>query len=208
MTAMKKITAIILLIGSTVLSTVAHNTKIATFTLRDTGAGWLVEMNFAQAGVDATMIEIHGSEKLENLDKKSYQNLIVQYVKSNFILTVDGEEIKLRNGGIMLGSHQTDLKFVLPEMPAHPEKAQVHIPMFGNTYNHTNLFRIYRGGKNITKFFLSEDNDFEVKLAFTQEGIVALEKHTNDNPYLMLSGGGLMLAIVMVIAFSRKKLRV
>ncbi|WP_422361050.1 hypothetical protein [Reichenbachiella sp.] len=204
---MKRIIAIILLIGSTVFNTVAHNAKIATFTLRDTGAGWLVEMNFAQAGVDATMIEIHGSEKLENLDKKSYQNLIVEYVKSNFNLKVDGEVIKLKNGGIMLGSHQTDLKFVLPEMPPHPGEAQIYIPMFGNTYNHTNLFRIYRGGKNITKFFLSEDNGFNVDLNFTPIGIVAVEKEPRADQFFMLSGGGLMLAIVMVIAFSRKKLK-
>ncbi|WP_420580370.1 hypothetical protein [Reichenbachiella sp.] len=204
---MKRLVAIILLIGSMVFSAVAHNAKIATFTLRDTGAGWLVEMNFAQAGIDATMIETHGSEKLEKLDRKSYQNLIVEYVKSNFHLTVDGEIIKLRNGGIMLGSHQTDLKFVLPEMPPHPAEAQVYIPMFGNTYNHTNLFRIYRGGKNITKFFLSEDNGFNVDLSFTSRGIVAVEKEPRPDQFFMLSGGGIMLAIVMVIAFSRKKLK-
>ena len=71
---MKVIYMIILWVGATVFPAVAHNAKIATFTLRDTGAGWLVEMNFAQAGVDAAMLEQHGETKIKGIDKKDYQD--------------------------------------------------------------------------------------------------------------------------------------
>ncbi|MEO9805217.1 MAG: hypothetical protein ABJF04_18310 [Reichenbachiella sp.] len=204
---MKTILAILLFIGATAFSAVAHNAKIATFTLRDTGAGWMIEMNFAQAGVDAAMIEEHGKQNLEGLSQRVYQDLVVDYVKSNFNLIVDGKRINLETGGIMMGSHQTDLKFVLPNLPLQPTKAFVYIPMFGTTYNQTNLFRIYRGGKNITKFFLSEDNDFKVDLTFTPDGVLAVEKETQDNKILMLGSGGIMLGTLLAIMLiSRKKL--
>lgn len=204
---MKRIIAIPMFMCAIAFQCLAHNAKIATFTLRDTGAGWLVEMNFAQAGVDAAMVEIYGVEKLRSIDKNVYQNLIVDYVKTNFHLTVNGHQIKLGSGGIMLGSHQTDLKFVLPDMPVQPEHAEIYLPLFGDTYNHTNLFRIYRGGKNITKFFLSEDNDFRVNIAFTPQGIIEEHHEPESKPFLMVSGGGLMLVLIMVIAFSGKKIK-
>lgn len=198
---MKTVLVIILLIIATVFPAVAHNAKIATFTLRDTGAGWFIEMNFAQAGVDAAMIEKHGKQKLADLSKKTYQNLVIDYVKSNFNLVVDGEEIRLGSGGINLGTHQTDLKFVLPNLPLQPGTAQVHIPMFGSSYNHTNLFRIYRGGKNVTKFFLSEDNDFKVELNFTTNEILAVQREVP----LMLGSGGIVLGIFLSIMLLYKK---
>lgn len=184
----------------------AHNTKIATFTLRDTGAGWLMEMNFSQKGVEAAMINLHGKQALQGLDKKSYQKLVVDYVKSNFNLTVDGRQIKLGTGGVVLGSHQSDLKFILPEIPLQPLEAQVHIPMFNSTYDHTNLFRVYRGGKNISKFFLNEENDFEVNLFFTAQG--AFEQPPKDDQLLTLGSGGLMLVLLLVVLIlSRKKMK-
>ncbi|SMD34596.1 hypothetical protein SAMN04488029_2092 [Reichenbachiella faecimaris] len=194
---------------STVLNSgAAHNSKMATFTLRDTGAGWLVEMNFAQAGVDAAMIEHYGKSKILGIEKKAYQDLVINYVKSNFHLTVDGREIALRNGGILIGSHQTDLKFILPEIPLQPSEAKVYIPMFGTTYNHTNLFRVYRGGKNITKFFLNEDNDFEANLIFTSRGVFQQDQKPQEGQLLMLGSGGLFFGLVLVIVFfSRKKLK-
>lgn len=198
----------IMLLWAAILPANAHDTKIATFTLRDTGAGWLVEMNFAQAGVDAAMIEEYGKQRLEELDKKSYQNLVVDYVKSNFNLTIDGKDITLGSGGIMLGSHQTDLKFILPEIPLQPIEAQVHIPMFGNTPDHTNLFRVYRGGKNLKKFFLNEESDFKIHLIFTSQGVFKQNPKPKDDQLLILGSGSLFLASVMaIVLFSRKKLK-
>lgn len=202
---MKKILIIIVLLCADIESK-AHNAKIATFTLRDTGAGWFVEMNFAQAGVDAAMIEEHGKAKLERISKQAYQSMVVDYVKDNFHLNVDGNPVPLKSGGISLGSHQTDLKFVLPDLPLQPERAVVYIPMFGNTYNQTNLFRIYRGGKDMTKFFLSEDNDFRVSLKFTPQGIVATEEPKSSTTNLvMLSSSGVGLAILILLILSARR---
>lgn len=206
--AMKLIYTILLSFGLAICLAEGHNTQIATFTMRDTGAGWLMAMNLAQAGVDAALIEKHGKQKINGLDRKAYQNLVVDYVKANFKLNVDGKDIKLGSGSIVLGSHQTDLKFVLPDVPIHPQEAHVNIPMFSTSDNHTNLFRVYRGGKKIAKLFLSENNDFKVDLIFTSQGIIAKEKKEKNDHFLMMSGGSLMLGLVLVIALSRRKMKV
>lgn len=188
------------------MDAMGHNAKIATFTLRDTGAGWYIEMNFAQAAVDAAMIDIYGKAKLEGITKQEYQGMVVDYIKNNFQLEADGKNVPLKSGGINLGSHQTNLKFVLPDLPLQPKSVYVHIPMFEKVHNQTNLFRIYRGGNDMTKFFLSEDNHFQVNLNFTLEGIEATkETKSPKHNLVMLGSGGIGLGILIFLILSAKR---
>ena len=172
---MKRILLFLLGMGLMVLSVSAHNAKISTLTLRDTGAGWIVEMSFAQASIDAAMLRQFGEEKVLAFEREAYRDEVIAYVRSRFHLTVDGMKIPLEHGGIRLGSHQTDLKFSLPQIPKHLRHINVHIPLFEEEYKHTNIFRIYRGGHQMTKFFLSSDNDFQLVLEVKPEGIETVE---------------------------------
>ncbi|MEP5614086.1 MAG: hypothetical protein ABJP45_17675 [Cyclobacteriaceae bacterium] len=164
----------------------AHNAKISTLTLRDTGAGWIIEMAFAQATIDAEMLRFHTKEELEEFPRKEYQDKVVEYVRDHFSLIVDGRNVALQDGGIMLGSHQTNLKFVLPEIPDQPRHMEAFLPMFGTSYNHTNIFRIYRGEGTMTKFFLSSDNEFRTSFELTPEGIVEAESREEARSYASL----------------------
>lgn len=181
---------------------IAHNAKIATFTLRDTGSGWFIEMNFAQAGVDAAMIHEYGEKKLNQIDRDLYKELFLNYIREHFSLMVDAEKIAFTDGGIKLGSHQTDVKFILPSID-HPQLIEVDLPMFHQAYNQTNIFRIYRGGAQLTKFFLSEDNDFYVRIEkidgqFIQSGRV------NSGFTSIVLGGVVFLTIGMMVFSLRK----
>lgn len=197
-----------LLFVATVFPAVAHNDDVATYTLRDTGAGWLVEMNFAQARLDAAMIKQHGNGHLDRMAKKDYQHLIVEYVKSNFSLKVDGKEVELGHGGIIIGSNQTDLKFIIPDIPLQPVSASVQSTMFEESEDYTNILSIYRSGQTIAKFYLNEDNDYSVDLIFTSQGVFEQSPKPKDDQLLMLGSGGIFLAMVMgIILFSRKKLK-
>ena len=173
----------------------AHNAKIATYTLRDTGSGWYIEMSFAQASIDAMMDKKLGGN-LDDIELDEYKHEVFEYIKENFELEVNGRNIPLGDGGIMLGSHQTDLKFVIPTLPDHPESMMVHIPAFRDAYNHTNIFRIYRGGDQLHKFFLSADNDFESSLLFKDGLIVETDrKLAGSNQQVVISGIFLLLVI-------------
>lgn len=203
-----RIAAFLILIVSLVAGDLCgHNPKIATITLRDTGAGWIVEMSFAQAGIDVAMERELGTTVFQTIERDTYQDKIVEYIKANFNLTVDGNEIVLEQGGILLGSHQTDVKFVLPDVPLQPQSAEVYIPMFEDTYNHTNIFRIYRGGGNLTKFFLSEDNDFSVNIKFDPHGLATAVKQKDQIPQRKIIFSTLfgLLVLCIIIINLRKK---
>ncbi|MBT28139.1 MAG: hypothetical protein CMO01_00660 [Thalassobius sp.] len=153
----------------------AHNTNIACYTLRDTGAGWMIEINFAQAGLLADVKRDMSNSDFAKLNNEELKSHIIEKIQRNFHLEVDGIKVPLRDGGILMGNHQTNLKFILPEIPANPQQMDVSIPMCSETYNHTNIFRIYRGGEKIPKFFLSEDNKFHVALVFSNDKVEAVD---------------------------------
>lgn len=156
----------------------AHNAKIATYTLRDTGVGWMIEINFAQAGLLAMAEKDLGKADFTNLNTATLKSYLIEQVQQNFHLEVDGVSVPLKNGGILMGNHQTNFKFVLPEIPSNPRQLKVHIPMCSAVHNQTNIFRIYRGGERLTKFFLNEDNHFETHLEFTGNQIIAFENQS------------------------------
>ncbi|MEO9869247.1 hypothetical protein [Ekhidna sp.] len=205
---MKRLFLVVFLFGAIAVNAIAHNAKIATYTLRDTGAGWFVEMNFAQSAIDAQMIKIHGKDRLQEIDENDYKNLFLSYLRDNFKLRVDGKKVEFENGGILLGSHQTDVKFVLPEIPLNPKYLSVYLPMFEDVYNQTNLFRIYRGGESFTKFFLSEDNEFSVNAEITSNGIIAVDQPVTSNSIAVIAGGmTLLILIISTIALFRSRIQ-
>lgn len=174
---------------------VAHNSKIATYTLRDTGSGWFIEMAFAQASIDGAMDEILDVNPAE-LSSDDYKNQVISYIKNHFRLEANNRVIPLGEGGILLGSHQTDMKFLLPEMPSNLENINVVISAFDFSYNHTNIFRIYRGGERVSKFFLSADNDFTADLMINEQEVIQVKMEENT------SSIGLTAILIMgLIAF-------
>ena len=178
---------------------IGNNAKIATYTLRDTGEGWFIEMNFAQAAIDAEMQKIYSEEQLTGIGEDEYKKMFLAYLHAHVVLRVDGEKIPFESGGILLGSHQTDVKYVLPQIPSQPQTMSVYLPMFEEVYKQTNLFRIYRGGGKFTKFFLSADTDFSVNIAFTDEGIVATDGPPPSNRFAMISGGVMLLILALSV---------
>ncbi|MEP1033008.1 hypothetical protein [Ekhidna sp.] len=194
---MTRLFLVVVLSGAIAFQTMAHNAKIATYTLRDTGAGWFIEMNFAQAAVDAQMLKMHDKEVLSKMNKDDYKKSFLKYLTENIHLRVDGKKIKFVSGGILLGSHQTDVKYILPEISGHPQNMSVYLPMFEHIYNQTNLFRIYRGGDKFSKFFLSTDNDFSANLKFTGQGIISVNKAPSNN-LALISGVVVLLFLVLV----------
>lgn len=190
----------------------AHNAKIATYTLRDTGVGWMIEINFAQAGLLAMAEKDLGETDFAALDEAALKSYLIEQVQQNFSLEVDGINVPLKNGGVLMGNHQTNFKYVLPEIPLNPQQLMVHIPMCSNVHNQTNIFRIYRGGEHMSKFFLSEDNDFEIQLEFSNNQVIALtgqsqaaREHRLGNTEIGMIGGLLLLALFGIFQFRRSQ---
>ncbi len=181
---MKRQLILIVLVILSFESAFAHNPRIASFTLRDAGIGWYLEMSFARSAVDAEMIDIHGEELLTTIEKEEYQRFFMEYVYDHIHIVQDGEVIELGAGGIRLGNHQTDLKFPLREL-TDPHHLDIAINLFEDEHNQVNLFRIYRGGESLHKVFLSEDNDFKTSFRLNPDGGVIQVDNTNASARLM-----------------------
>ncbi len=186
--------------GAMVFQAIAHNSKIATYTLRHVPeAGWYIEMNFAAAGVQQAMISEYGEAEVMAMTKEEFRDAFVEYARANFQLVADdGVKISLESGGVKLGSHQTDMKFVLPAMPDSPEYLEVQLTMFASSSHHTNLFRVYKDDI-LTKFILTEENGYKTTIAFTERGI--MEAAPNTSKRAMIIGIGTLVILLSLMAF-------
>jgi hypothetical protein len=78
-------------------------------------------------------------------------------------LILETRKITLDEGGVKLGNHQTDLKFVVPPIPEKIEKILVHIPAFQENENHQTIFAFKTKRKSRYKI-LSPQNDYQSEI--------------------------------------------
>lgn len=157
------IIGLILLIGP--LFSFGHNPLSASYYLKVGPQASILHINLSQVGLEQALLQKHGAAALKDLDPKQWKELIVAYVKSNFHLTMDRQAISLEEGGIKLGSHQTDLKFVLPPWPQAVQEIKVHIPAFQENDYHQSIFSYDLAGKK-DKVILGPNNDYRATLTF------------------------------------------
>lgn len=98
------------------------------------------------------------------MSRQSFEELIIAYIKDNFSLAVNDVAVTLRKGGIKLGDHQTDLKFVLPPFPDRIDEIDVRIPAFAENDQHQTIFS-YLVDDNTGHVILRADNDFHATVA-------------------------------------------
>ncbi|WP_405610588.1 hypothetical protein [Polaribacter sp. Asnod1-A03] len=174
----------------------AHNPLSAKYYLEATPSGSLLTINLSQSGINHLMTQKFSEEYFENIDEKAWKELIVNYIKEHFTLNVDGVKITLAKGGIRLGDHQTDLKFILPPLPLEPKNIFVHIPAFKENGKHQTIFAYNILGK-VDKVILSDKNNFKADINLTSDTNVS-ESTTNYGWLLILFGGIILLVLIKV----------
>ncbi len=187
-----------LIIMTTSFQLVAHNAKIATFNMRQFDGVWVLEMAFAQASLDGVIRESLSQEEIDQLSQDELKVWLVDYVRKNvFIKSEFINSIELGEGGIRLGSHQTDFKFILHDLPSNPGEVEMVMPICSNSRNHTSLLRIFYGDQ-MHKIFLSSDNDFTTRISIDNGMLEKVEARTSQalsswwlllfSPVLLLMG--------------------
>lgn len=158
----------------------AHNALSARYFLEATNQGSLLTINLSQTEVNHVMMLRFDKDYLEKLSLKEWKELVVNYIKEGFVLKIDGKKIELGKGGIRLGDHQTDLKFVLNPISEHTKNIFVHITSFQENRDHQTIF-VYKIGSKKNKVILSKRNQYKSKISL---------KETKQSPLLWL---GLLL---------------
>ncbi len=132
-------------------SAIAHNPNSASVTIRPLKGIWVVEYSFAQVGVNYVLNDIYTEDAIAKMTPDAYKELFVAYIKKHTKITIDGKDIPLTSGGIKLGSHQTDMKFLSADFPKEYQKVRVEISALKeNKEQHTSL-RFMEGEKYIRK---------------------------------------------------------
>lgn len=156
----------------------------------------LLTINLSQDGVNHLLSKIVSPEKLKTITSVELKELIVDYIKSNFNLSIDKEQIELKKGGIKLGSHQTDLKFVLPPFSKEAQKIDIHIPAFKENGNHQTIFSYTIKGKS-DHLILRSSNDFQSTI------LLSAASNTNSWLWFILIG----LVSLSSVFFLRRRFR-
>lgn len=174
-----------------------HNPLSARYHLKAGEQGSSLTINLSQDGVNHLYSKIYEKEKLEKISQKEFKEWIVDYIKNNFNLSIDEQKVALKKGGIKLGSHQTDLKFVLPPITKKVEKMKVHIPAFSENDNHQTIFSYDIKGQTDHKV-LSAYNDYRFTILC---GVVS---STNSWIWTILVG---LVGLVGLVSFVRLKMK-
>lgn len=180
----------------------AHNPLSATYYAEVKENLGILNIYLAQGGVDHAMLSNLGKDKVSKMSQLEYKQAIVDYVKSNFTLKVDQKAINLKEGGIKLGDHQTDLKFVFEPFDKSYNTVSVDIPAFKENYNHQTIFSFnFFDSKN--KLILSKNNDYKGTINSAQ--ITTQAPYTSNNQSIYWICGIALIGMLLLTFFKIRK---
>ncbi|MFK7799244.1 MAG: DUF6702 family protein [Aureispira sp.] len=191
---MNKLRLIFLLILAPVFL-FAHNPLSAKYYLEHGQKGTFINIYLSQDGVNQAMIQQYGEEMLQQQSPLAFKQLIVDYIKDNFELAVNGQVVALREGGIKLGNHQTDLKFLLEPFDSNVQELSIHIPAFQENAQHQTIFS-YNINHHIDKVILSKENNYQAVVIIGPPNAL----HTT---WWMIGAG--IVTLLLILLFILKK---
>lgn len=193
---MKKIIVLLLMLMVSVQTLYAHNPLSAMYYLEVKNNISILNINLSQNGLNAALKKHYPKLKLEGLSELDYKQLTAKYLKENFYLEINGQSIHLLEGGIKLGNHQTDAKFITTKLPATFKNLNVHIKSFIENENHQTVFSLLLNG-NTSKVILNKKNEYSASVTFKDDAMIVNSKAFNKN-YLWC------LAIIPIFMIGKK----
>lgn len=179
---MKKILIFCLFMALSSKMAHAHNPLSASYFLEVKGQMGLLNISLSQAGFQEALAKHYPALEFDNLSELEYKKLAVDYVKNNFLLRINGNRVKLLKGGLKLGKHQTDLKFITSELPESFDTMELTINAFKENDHHQSIFSLALNGTT-DKVILSKNNDYSAS-AYFEKGRMVVRKEGFHTEYL------------------------
>lgn len=195
---MKKLSIFCLLGLLCIQSALAHNPLSAMYYLEVKDNLGILNISLSQAGFQEALNKHYPDTEFDRLSEAEYKQLAVAYVKDNFYLRVNGNRIDLLNGGLKLGSHQTNLKFITSALPKDFSTLDITISAFKENEHHQTILSWSLHGET-DKVILTENNDYSASIRFEDNKMVA-DKGKFKTDYLWF------IAIVPIVLVGRKLL--
>ncbi len=177
----KFIISIVLLLSQNYLH--AHNPFQSSLqlSLYEGSVTGILEINLAQYGVEQALVKKYNLD-VASIGQIEYKEKIIAYLKDNINIEIDNQQVKIGQGVIKLGSHQTDVKFHIEKIPLNPKKISVYIPCFQENENHVNFFRIVHD-RNTARLKLSKEVNYRGTFQIADSDILVNDKI--DQPHQM-----------------------
>jgi len=175
-----------------------HNPLSARYHFEAGENASLLTINLSQDGVNNFLSKKFDREELSNFSGKELEIIIVEYIKDNFSMSAEGKKIELDKGGIKLGNHQTDLKFVLPPFSNSVDDFDIDISAFKENSNHQTIFSYKIFEKN-DHVILSNLNDYKSTVSLS-----SIQQSSSSFSYAFILGG-IGILVLLAFGFMRKQ---
>lgn len=148
----------------------AHNPQQASLKLFIQEKGSFIDLSLSQYGIEQAFLKKYPKLEMSAIEANEFKELLIKYIKENIQLSANGQTLEVGTGIIKLGSHETNLKFIVDSFPENIEYLEVTAPCFQENENQINFFTLVYDGKN-TRAKLSKKNNFKAKYTFTESNI-------------------------------------
>ena len=193
---MRKIRSLIVLL-LLVNSASAHNPQVSTISIiQNENNKWSVFITAPLYTCQSAILENYPSLKIDTLSAFETQKLILNLVKTSFIINGD-DNVKFINDRIQL-AHETTLYFDIQSDKPNFSPSVLSFSAFSKLTNHFTLLKIVPNkGKEIS-YILNSDNGFNYPQIIKKE--VAPTSNLSLVKYFIIAGVG----IVLFMLFKRK----
>jgi hypothetical protein len=173
---MKKIVFIIALIFISI-NVSAHNPNTASVIISPINGAWVARFTISQQGANHALNIYYADKDLSSISSTEYKELYIEYLRKKIVLLIDNKEIALSSGGIKLGDHQTDIKFLLPDFPVNYNTIQLKLPMFDENKQQNTVVKFIENNKSFRKI-LNHKAGFSVNFKNTETAFVENNERT------------------------------
>lgn len=184
----------------------AHNPLQASLKFSIHEQVGILEVALAQYGIEQALVKKYPDLDLQSIDLKDFKELLINDLKETIIISVNGQPVNIGKGVIKLGSHQTDLKFQVNNIPENPQYVEVDAHCFQENEKHQNFFTVvYKGMKARAK--LNHENNFTSAFTITESEIQESEvRESSSNSALLWIPTALSLfSILAILAFRSRR---
>ena len=186
----------------------AHNPNQASIKLVIQEKGAFIDFNMSQYGIEQVLLKKNPNLDLKTISKKELQELIINEVKKKIELTSNGKTVDLGTGVIRLGNHETNLKFLIENLPKNIEFIDVKANCFQENENQTNFFTILFKDKN-ARAKLFKKNNYQSKFIFNQDEIIVSDKlqtyNRNSSKILMIIALTIICFVIIYFLVKKRK---
>ena len=181
----------------------AHQPDISSFTLIEHESGqWMLQLNASMTAFQYEVRNAYGEDSYAS--PEAFNQLLVNHLKKQIAIQVNGEEVTLRNGLVKLG-HATTVAFELSEVPEAVTEVFVQNRGFENIHDSKVIFSIVKEGVERKQFVLNEENNFHLSVSLKEHRVLLAETLPND--YWIVIPVMVMIAGLLGLLFFKKRRR-